>query len=110
MCEEYLSLLRDPDDAPIFSEVYERYQKSVQAAVLQRLDPRCDANDTISLIWSEEARQFHETKEWLLESRYDAYRVWIFTFSMFIVIREKNAKFLAEAEETDPEQAVDEAE
>lgn len=83
MCEEYLPLLRDPEDAQLFSEVYRRYQDTAKAAALQMLNLQCDVRDIVEAVWADEAQRFHETKERLLIPEYDAYRTWIGAMSAF---------------------------
>ena len=109
MCEEYLPLLNDPEDAQLFREVYRRYKDTAKAAALQMFNLECDVSDMVEAVWADEARRFHRTKEHLLEPDYDAYRTWIWAMSAFAAKHEKD-KFLTKAEETGPEQAVDEAE
>lgn len=90
MLEDYLSLLSDPEDAPLFSEVYRRYQDTAKAAALQLLNMQCDVSDIVDAMWTDEARRFHETKKRLLVPEYDAYRTWIGAMSAFAAKQERD--------------------
>ena len=107
MCEEYLPLLRDPEDAQLFCEVYRRYQDTAKAVALQMLNPQCDVSDIVEAVWADEARRFHETKERLLEPKYDAYRTWIGAMSAFAAKQESDKFPECQEEETVEEELTD---
>lgn len=107
MLDDYLSLLSDPEDELLFSQVYRQYRDTVKAAVLQRLNQECDVSDILDSIWAEEARQFEETKRYLSVSGYDAYRSWIGAISMLMAGKENADSSEYQEEDTIEEEMTD---
>ena len=64
-----LALIDDPDDRPLFCEIYECYEKKLYAVALRMLGNPHDAEDAVMSAWERVARHFPKAKKYFFTSR-----------------------------------------
>lgn len=87
MLAYYLTLLEEPDDSPLFCEIYERYNAMVYGLAFHILRSQHDAEDVAQSAWERVARKFDTAKNYYLNSR-SVFKPWLVVITRNLAITE----------------------
>lgn len=82
-----LMLLDDPDDSPLFCEIYEQYSSLVHGLAFHMLKNSHDAEDIAQSTWERVARHFSTAKKYYLSSR-SVFKPWLVVITRNLAINE----------------------